>query len=245
MKHQSFVMNFCHLTTYFSGSGKSLIFQLPGVIAEKKVTVVVSPLIALIQDQIAHLKALPIAAATINSKQGEKERKRVLADLTCVVPTTRFLYVTPEQCATNTFKNVLTNLVKFEKLAYFVVDEAHCVSSWGHEFRPDYLKLGKLRTITKTTPWVALTATASANVVEDILKLLKFEKSAKKFKIPCFRSNLYYDVVFRDTFPGHEEFDDLKDFIDSTIGEDLDDQRTAQSGCGIIYCRTRDGKKNS
>ena len=131
--------------SHFSGSGKSLIFQLPGVIAEKKVTVVVSPLIALIRDQIDHLRQLPIQAATINSKQGEKERRRVLADLTCVVPSTKFLYVTPEQCATNTFKNVLENLVKYKKLAYFVIDEAHCVSSWGHEFRPDYLKLGKLR----------------------------------------------------------------------------------------------------
>ena len=232
----------CNLTIFFSGSGKSLIFQLPGVVAEKKVTVVVSPLIALIQDQIAHLKALPVTANTINSKQGEKERKKVLADLTCVVPSTRFLYVTPEQCGTNTFKIVLENLVKFDKLAYFVVDEAHCVSSWGHEFRPEYLKLGKLRTITKNIPWVALTATASGAVVEDIMKLLKFDaKSAKKFKIPCFRSNLYYDVVFRDTFHGFEEFDDLKDFIESAIGDDLDGQRTTRSGCGIIYARTRDG----
>ena len=78
--------------------------------------------------------------------------------------------------------------------------------------------------------------------MEDILKHLKFEKNiVKKFKIPCFRSNLYYDIVFRDTFAGHEEFDDLKDFVEKCIGEDLDDQRTPKSGCGIIYCRTRDG----
>ena len=123
-----------------------------------------------------------------------------------------------------------------------MVDEAHCVSAWGHEFRPDYLKLGKLRALTKKVPWVALTATASVTCVEDILKHLKFEKNiVKKFKIPCFRSNLYYDIVFRDTFAGHEEFDDLKDFVEKCIGEDLDDQRTPKSGCGIIYCRTRDG----
>ena len=116
------------------------------------------------------------------------------------------------------------------------------VSAWGHEFRPDYLKLGKLRTLTKKVPWVALTATASATVVEDVLKQLKFDtKTVKKFKIPCFRNNLYYDVMFRDTFAGHEEFDDLRDFIDSCIGQDLDAYRTQKSGSGIIYCRTRDG----
>ena len=207
-----------------TGSGKSLIFQLPGVIqGEKgKVTIVVSPLIALIRDQIEHLSRLPVCANTVNSKQGDKERKRVLADLSCVVPNTKFLYVTPEQCATGTFKGILESMVKYDKLAYFVVDEAHCVSAWGHEFRPDYLKLGKLRSLTKKAPWIALTATASASVVEDILKQLKFENnSVKKFKIPCFRANLYYDVAFRDTFAGHEEFDDLKQFIESCIGEDL------------------------
>ena len=85
--------------------------------------------------------------------------------------------------------------------------------------------------MTKKVPWVALTATASATVVEDVLKQLKFDtKTVKKFKIPCFRNNLYYDVMFRDTFAGHEEFDDLRDFIDSCIGQDLDAYRTQKSG---------------
>ena len=74
------------------------------------------------------------------------------------------LYVTPEQCATATFQSLLEGLVKYKKLGYFVVDEAHCVSQWGHDFRPDYLKLGNLRRLTGNCPWVALTATANTQV---------------------------------------------------------------------------------
>jgi len=221
-----------------TGSGKSLVYQLPAAMAEGKVTVVVSPLIALIKDQMEHLAKLRIVAESINSKMGEKERKRVIDDLSNMKPRTRMLYVTPEQCATGTFRKVLEQMVKYDKLAHFVIDEAHCVSAWGHDFRPDYLKLGQLKKLTGKASWVALTATAEEKVVEDILATLKLGKDVKRFKIPCFRKNLFYDVRFSDLI--QNEFEDLKTFVKTCLGDGWEHQRNPAGGVGIIYCRSRD-----
>lgn len=106
--------------------------------------------------------ALNVRAKSLNSKTLKPERDELLHDLRTVKPNTRLLYITPEQAAVRTFQDLYSHLVKYDKVAYVVVDEAHCVSQWGHDFRPEYLKLGELRR--GSIPFVALTATAGGDV---------------------------------------------------------------------------------
>lgn len=217
-----------------TGSGKSLCFQLPGVLQDNKITVVFSPLLALVKDQIDHLTKLKIRADSINSKMGTKERGGVVGDLRAMKSSIKFLYITPEQAATDSFKQILDSMVKYDKLAYIVVDEAHCVSEWGHEFRPDYLKLGFLRRRYPNIPWVALTATAPKEVVKDIIKNLCFKEPVARFKTSCFRENLFYDVIFKNSI--QDDYLHLKKFIEDV----KKDTKSDDWPCGIIYCRTRD-----
>ncbi|VDM60483.1 unnamed protein product [Angiostrongylus costaricensis] len=193
-----------------TGAGKSLCYQLPTVV-HNGIAVVISPLIALITDQITALRAKGVPSESLNSKLSSEERSRIIEDLRKKIPIVKLLYITPEAAATDNMKRILTSLHKRNLLSYIVVDEAHCVTYWGHDFRPDYLKLSALREICPDVPWVALTATANAKAQEDIVTQLRL-KRVEIFKASTFRGNLYYDVH-------------MKDNLNMT---------------GIIYCRTRD-----
>ena len=198
-----------------TGAGKSLCYQLPAV-ASDGITVVISPLIALMHDQLEHLDALNIPCNTLNSKMSASERTKLLAELKTDRPKLKLLYITPEQAATPTFQSLADCLTVKKLLARLVVDEAHCVSQWGHDFRPDYLKLGRLRQQFKDVPCVALTATATPHVVKDIVDSLRLKQPIAKFKTSCFRPNLFYDVQFMELLD--DPYQNLKEFALKSLG---------------------------
>jgi ATP-dependent DNA helicase RecQ len=147
-----------------TGSGKSLVYQLPALLPERGPVVVLSPLIALMQDQVEALRARGIAATFINSSLERAERERRAADF--ARGKYRLLYVTPERFRNESFVAAVTGGAP--KVGLLAVDEAHCISTWGHDFRPEYGRVGRIRELLGRPPTVALTATATPAVVDEI-----------------------------------------------------------------------------
>ncbi len=200
-----------------TGGGKSLCYQIPALMLDG-LTLVVSPLIALMKDQVDALKNNGVNAAFLNSTQTGQEQAEVFraireGDL-------KLLYVAPERLlqSGDQFIDYLRGL----KIALFAIDEAHCISSWGHDFRPEYLQLAKLKTHFPDIPLIALTATADKLVRKDIIERLGFENPAV-FVSSFNRPNIFYTVA-----PKRDSYHQLLEFLG---------KRKDQSG--IIYCLSR------
>jgi len=170
-----------------TGGGKSLCYQIPAMMRQGT-GIVVSPLISLMKDQVDALTACGVKAAYYNSSLKAAEAKDVLERFES--GQLDMLYVAPERLLSKAF---IAKLKKLE-LSMFAVDEAHCVSQWGHDFRPEYVRLGELREIFPDVPMLALTATADEHTREDISERLKLEK-AKRFTASFDRPNIRYLVA--------------------------------------------------
>ena len=204
------------LTILPTGGGKSLCYQLPTLLMDG-VTVVISPLIALMQDQIKALNDLDIKADMISSSQSADENSFTLQKL--LNGDLKFIYVAPERFTSNEFVGVLQRV----NINYFVIDEAHCVSAWGHEFRAEYRNLDKLKRFFPNTPICAFTATATKKVEADIASNLNLEK-ARHFRAKTIRDNLEIKVEPR---------------IANGKTQILNFLKTHKGLCGIIYTFTR------
>ena len=198
-----------------TGGGKSLCFQVPGLL-RPGLTVVVSPLIALMDDQVATLEELGVAAASLNSTLNT-DQQRELADR-LRRGEIKMLYLAPERLVQPRMLDFLRNL----DIALFAIDEAHCVSQWGHDFRPEYLQLGQLAELFPHVPRIALTATADMRTREEIVNRLHLQ-GAERFLSSFDRPNIFYRIV-----PKEQPRKQLLAFLGERRGN-----------AGIVYCLSR------
>jgi ATP-dependent DNA helicase RecQ len=202
-----------------TGGGKSLCYQIPALIFDG-LTVVISPLIALMKDQVDALKNNGIEAEFLNTSQTSREQTEVFQKVRKGI--TKLLYVAPERLLQS--GDLFIDFLKQIKISMFAVDEVHCISSWGHDFRPEYIQLGKLKRYFPEIPVIALTATADKLVRKDIFERLNIV-NAELFISSFNRPNIHYRVE-----PKRNSFNQLLDFLEKRRDES-----------GIIYCLSRAG----
>lgn len=198
-----------------TGGGKSIIYQVP-TLASTGVCIVITPLIALMKDQVDRLRKHRILAEAIHAGRSHREIDRILDN--CIYGDVKFLYISPERIDSEMFRMRCARM----DVALIAVDEAHCISQWGYDFRPSYLQIARLRDLCPNTPILALTASATPKVAEDIMYRLRFDKPNIK-RMSFARSNLSY--VVRHT-------EDKREHLLRIVNN--------VSGSGIVYVRTRE-----
>jgi ATP-dependent DNA helicase RecQ len=202
-----------------TGSGKSLCYQLPACVLDG-ITLVVSPLIALMKDQVDALEQRGIPATYINSSLSPREQR----DRMFLIESgkVKLVYIAPERFRNQAFCDAITHV----KIGLLAIDEAHCISSWGHDFRPDYLRLAEVRHTLGNPTTIALTATATSQVQRDILEQLQLDR-AGVFVYGFERPNLYFEVY--DARSKQDKLDRMEALLRHVQG----------TGTAIIYCATR------
>lgn len=198
-----------------TGGGKSITFQVP-TLAMDGLCLVVTPLIALMKDQVANLRRHGITAAAIYSGQSRTEIIKHLDN--AIFGAYKFLYVSPERLSTAIFMNKVQRM----KVCLITVDEAHCISQWGYDFRPQYLRIAEVRKLLPEVPVLALTATATRMVVDDICQRLSFREGSQVFRMSFARPNLHYIVRYID-----KKTDELLHILNCV------------EGSAIVYTRSR------